>query len=56
MKFPIARPSKKQENEMVRLVWNVLAHQSKISGNMIDELAFKIYKLSEIETKFFISK
>ena len=56
MKFPIARPSKKQENEMVRLVWNVLAHQSKISENMIDELAFKIYKLSEIETKFFISK
>ena len=56
MKFPIARPSKKQENEMVRLVWNVLAHQSKISENMIDELAFKIYKLSEIETKFLISK
>ena len=56
MKFPIARPSKKQENEMVRLVWNVLAHQSKISENMIDELAFKIYRLSEIETKFFISK
>ena len=56
MKFPIARPSKEQEMEMARLVWDVLAHQSKASENMIDELAFKIYKLSEIETKLLISR
>ena len=51
MKFPIARPSKKQENEMTQLVQDMLMHQSKSVGNQIDKLAFQIYNLSEAEIK-----
>ncbi len=56
MKFPIARPAKEQEKEMTRLVQEVLVHQSFATENRIDELAFQIYKLSEAEIKFLISK
>ena len=56
MRFPIARPSKEQEAEMTQLVQDVLARQSVVSENRIDELAFQIYKLSESEIKSLINK
>ncbi len=56
MKFPIARPTKEQEKEMTSLVQDVLVHQSIAAENRIDELAFQIYKLSEMEIKLLISK
>ena len=49
MKFPLAKASKEQEKEMVRLVKDVLSHQSDILEKRIDDLAFQIYKLSESE-------
>lgn len=51
MKFPIARPTKNQEIMMSCLVQETLEHQSTISENRIDELAFQIYNLSESEIK-----
>ena len=56
MKFPIARPTKEQEMEMTSLVQDALIHQAIETENRIDELAFQIYKLSEIEIKSLISK
>ena len=56
MKFPIARPTKEQEMEMTSLVQDALIHQAIETENRIDELAFQIYKLSEIEIKLLISK
>ena len=56
MKFPIAHPRKEQENEMVRLVQDVLAHQSVTSEKRIDDLAFQIYGLTEKEVKSLISR
>lgn len=56
MKFPIAIPTKEQEMKMTSLVQNLLVQQSITTENRIDELAFKIYKLSETEIKLLISK
>ena len=56
MKFPIVRPTREQEKEMARLVQDMLVHQSIVTENRIDELAFQIYKLSETEIKQLISK
>ncbi|KDR53882.1 Eco57I restriction-modification methylase domain-containing protein [Hoylesella loescheii] len=56
MKFPIAHPTKKQENEMIHLVQDVLVHQSLASEKRIDDLAFQIYGLTEIEIKSLISR
>ena len=55
-KFPIARPSKEQETEMIRYVRDVIAYHSKVSEKLIDELAFKIYKLSDIEINSFFRR
>ena len=54
MKFPIVKPSKEQETKMIQLVQDVILHHSVISENMIDKLAFEIYKLSEDEIKSFV--
>ena len=51
MKFPIARPSKEQEEEMISLVQDVLRHQSNVTEKRIDELTYQIYKLSIDEVK-----
>ena len=51
MNFPIAHPTKEQENEMIHLVQDVLVHQSLASEKRIDNLAFQIYGLTEIEIK-----
>ena len=56
MKFPIAHPTKEQENEMIHLVQDVLVHQSLASEKRIDNLAFQIYGLTEIEIKSLISR
>ena len=56
MNFPIAHPTKEQENEMIRLVQDVLVHQSLASEKRIDNLAFQIYGLTEIEIKSLISR
>ena len=56
MKFPIAHPTKEQENEMIRLVHDVLVHQSVTLEKRIDDLAFQIYGLTEIEIKSLISR
>ena len=56
MKFPIARPTKEQEKEMIRLVQGVLVSPTIETENRIDELAFQIYKLSESEIKMFVSR
>lgn len=56
MKFPIARPTKNQEIMMSCLVQETLEHQSTISENRIDELAFQIYNLSESEIKLLIDR
>lgn len=56
MKFPIARPSKEHEMEMIRLVQEILSHQVKTPESRIDELSFQIYKLSETEIKFLTNK
>ena len=55
-KFPIARPSKEQETEMIYYVRDVIAYHSKVSEKLIDELAFKIYKLSDIEINSFFRR
>jgi hypothetical protein len=52
MKFPIARPTKEQETEMINLVQNLLNNKSNLSESKIDELAFRIYKMSEDEINF----
>lgn len=52
MRFPIARPTTEQETEMILLVQNVLNNKSGISENKIDELAFRIYNMSEEEIEF----
>jgi len=56
MNFPIAHPTKEQENEMIHLVQDVLVHQSLASEKRIDNLAFQIYGLTEIEIKSLISR
>ena len=56
MRFPIACPSKAQETEMIQLVQNTLTKQSALSEERINELAFRIYKLSEDEVKLLISR
>ena len=56
MKFPIAHPTKEQENEMIHLVQDVLVHQSLASEKRIDNLAFQIYGLTEIEIKSLIRR
>ena len=56
MKFSIAHPTKEQENEMIHLVQDVLVHQSLASEKRIDDLAFQIYGLTEIEIKSLISR
>ena len=56
VKFPIVQPSKEQEKKMISLVQDVLVHQSSVEENRIDELAFQIYKLSEMEVKYLISR
>ena len=56
MKFPIARPSREQEEEMICLVQDVLKNQSVISEKKIDELAYQIYKLSIDEIKALVSR
>lgn len=56
VKFPIVQPSKEQEKEMISLVQDVLVHQSSVEENRIDELAFQIYKLSEMEVKYLTSR
>lgn len=56
LRFPIARLNGEQETEMVQLVQDVLKNQSVISERLIDELAFKIYQLSENEVKFLVSR
>ena len=56
MKFPIARPSREQEEEMILLVQEVLEHHSSVSEKRIDELAYQIYKLSDNEVKALVSR
>ena len=56
MKFPIARPSREQEEEMILLVQEVLEHHSSVSEKRIDELAYQIYKLSDDEVKALVSR
>ena len=56
MRFPIARPTREQEEEMTHLVQEVLVHKSIVSENRIDELAFQIYNLSELEIKLLVNK
>ncbi len=56
MKFSIAHPTKEEENEMIHLVQDVLVHQSLASEKRIDDLAFQIYGLTEIEIKSLISR
>ena len=56
MKFPIARPSKEQETEMIQLVQDMLEHQSSLLENRIDELAFQIYNLSVGEIELLLCK
>lgn len=55
MKFPIAHPSREQEEEMILLVQEVLEHHSSVSEKRIDELAYQIYKLSDDEVKTLVS-
>ena len=56
MKFPIVRPSKEQEEEMICLVQDVLEHQSVISEKRIDELAYQIYELSNDEIEALVCR
>ena len=56
MNFPIVRPSKEQEEEMILLVQEVLEHHSSVSEKRIDELAYQIYKLSDDEIKALVSR
>ena len=55
-KFPIARPTVEQGEKMICLVQDVLERKSVATENQIDELAFQIYDLSEIESKYLSSK
>ena len=54
MKFPIVKPTKRQEEKMIRLVQIVLSNKNADVEKEIDELAFEIFQLSEQEINFLI--
>ena len=54
MKFPIVKPTKNQENEMIRLVQIALSHKNTDVEEEIDKLAFEIFHLSESEIDFLL--
>ena len=56
MKFPIVKPTKNQENEMIRLVEIALSHKGTDVEKEIDKLAFEIFHLSESEIDYLLNR
>lgn len=54
MKFPIVKPSKDQEEDMVRLVQIAMLHKNANVEDQINEMAFRLFKLSELEIDYLL--